>query len=326
MKTNKSIKWVVIFTFALGYIVSAWASGNVIHLGGSRPEMTPIEGQGINDVHTATSLNMDRWKTASIETQLPQSFRSSRDNALTRPEALKEVFDILCRSGRALRVVQLGDSHVAGKSYPEAVKETLEQAWGNAGTDSTQTGIDFSYMGKNGATASYFATNERLEAVAGKQPDLIILSFGTNECHGMGYREEQHREQLETFYARLKEICPDAVVMLTTPPGDYLSTNSVHYVRKAGHKRRRIVHRVTRVNPMTARCASELESFGKDHGLAVWNLNAIAGGEQAVSNWYSAKLMRPDRIHYTPEGYALHGKLLGEAILAAYNNYVSPGA
>ena len=32
--------------------------------------------------------------------------------------------------------------------------------------------------------------------------------------------------------------------------------------------------------------------------------------------------MRPDRIHFTPEGYTLQGRLLGEAILSAYNQYL----
>ena len=60
--------------------------------------------------------------------------------------------------------------------------------------------------------------------------------------------------------------------------------------------------------------AAELESFGTAHGLAVWDLNSIAGGKAAVTNWQGAGMMRPDRIHFTPAGYQLHGKMLGEAI------------
>ena len=162
-----------------------------------------------------------------------------------------------------------------------------------------------------------------MEKVAQKNPDLIILSFGTNECHGMGYREAQHREQLENFYAMLKETCPDAVIMMTTPPGDYLTTRSVKYVRRgSGKKRRKVTRSVSRVNPMSVRCAAELESFGEEHGLPVWDLNTIAGGDDAQRNWKSASLMRPDRIHFTPEGYTLQGRLLGEAILSAYNQYL----
>lgn len=73
---------------------------------------------------------------------------------------------------------------------------------------------------------------------------------------------------------------------------------------------------------MSVRCAAELESFGEEHGLPVWDLNTIAGGDDAQRNWKSASLMRPDRIHFTPEGYTLQGRLLGEAILSAYNQYL----
>ena len=111
--------------------------------------------------------------------------------------------------------------------------------------------------------------------------------------------------------------------MMTTPPGDYLTTRSVKYVRRgSGRKRRKVTRSVSRVNPMSVRCAAELESFGEEHGLPVWDLNTIAGGDDAQHNWKSASLMRPDRIHFTPEGYTLQGRLLGEAILSAYNQYL----
>lgn len=52
--------------------------------------------------------------------------------------------------------------------------------------------------------------------------------------------------------------------------------------------------------------------------MPVWNLFDICGGEQAAQrNWVAAHYMRPDRIHFQPNGYALHGKLLGEAIAKA---------
>ena len=74
---------------------------------------------------------------------------------------------------------------------------------------------------------------------------------------------------------------------------------------------------------MTAKCAEVIRTFGREKGLAVWDLNAIAGGDSSASNWVAARLMRPDRIHFTPEGYRLHGCLLGEAILSAYNSYLT---
>ena len=57
-----------------------------------------------------------------------------------------------------------------------------------------------------------------------------------------------------------------------------------------------------------------------EHGLASWDLYNICGGEAAVRNWIAAGLMRPDRVHYEPQGYAIQGKLLAEALLRCFEN------
>lgn len=312
MKIIRNIRWAVIIILAVGYAIGTATAETDKN---SRDHST-----GVHDARTTLSA---RWKKAETGNSLPTSFRDKQPNTINRADALYRAFDILCLSGRPLRILQLGDSHVAAGSYPAAVRKTLEEAWGKAENDTTGQGVVYSFMARNGATASQFANRERMEKIAAARPDLIILSFGTNECHGMGYREELHRTQLEDFYDMLSETCPNAVIMMTTPPGDYLTTRSTRFVRnRKGRKSRKVVHSSSRVNPMSARCAGELESFGEEHGLAVWNLNGIAGGPVAVRNWTAAKMMRPDRIHFTPEGYQLHGRLLGEAILGAYNDYL----
>ena len=51
--------------------------------------------------------------------------------------------------------------------------------------------------------------------------------------------------------------------------------------------------------------------------------NIVGGSLRACKNWIDAGLMRPDHVHYLPEGYTLQGELLYEAIIKAYNEYVS---
>ena len=51
--------------------------------------------------------------------------------------------------------------------------------------------------------------------------------------------------------------------------------------------------------------------------------NVVGGSLRACKNWLAAQLMRPDHVHYLPEGYTLQGELLYEAIIKAYNEYVS---
>ena len=261
------------------------------------------------------------WTCVKVNASMPKSFRARKMNLITRSDSLQPVFDTLCHSGRPLRVLHLGDSHVAGKTFPQTIKAQLEKAWG---TDSTGRGISYSYMAKNGATALNFLTDARLLAVEQKQPDLIILSFGTNECHGMGYLEKQHQQELTEVVDRLRQHCPKTVMMLTTPPGDYLVTRRVTYpLNKKTGKKQRVVRRYKKPNPMSARCATLLDKYAAEEGFAVWNLNAITGGPTAVHNWIAAHMMRSDRIHFTPAGYELQGKLFSEALLSAYNDYIN---
>lgn len=307
-----------LFTFLLGYTLSTATAGsgdNNERYGGAF--VSPDESIP-SDAPDDTSAVSRPVETAEV--YVPHPLRTGEPNVISRPDALAEVFRRLCSNESSLRVLHLGDSHVAGRVYPNTVKQTLEDAWGKA--DSTGYGISYKYFARNGATTQYFATAEWMRKIAAEAPDLIILSFGTNESHSMKYNEEVHRNQLTTFYGMLREACPDATVMLTTPPGDYLSARRVRYVRRNGRKRRRVVNGGMRENPMVARCAAEIERFGEEHGLPVWNLNTLAGGDEAAGNWMAARLMRPDRVHFTPEGYRLQGQLLADAILTTYNEYI----
>ena len=60
-----------------------------------------------------------------------------------------------------------------------------------------------------------------------------------------------------------------------------------------------------------------LKKFAADRNVAFWNIYEIAGENKALQNYISAGMLKKDRVHYTPSGYKLQGKLLGEAILTA---------
>ncbi len=314
---TNNIKWVVLLTLALGYAAAAAMAGadtNNTEKTTGRPKLSLIEED---------SLLHSRWKTASIQTTLPTTFRDTLPNVLKRSEALSAVFDSLCKSKRALRVYLLGDSHTADGNFPQALKSTLEAAWGKAANDSIGDGVSFRYEGINGARIIRFATPEFMAKMAAQQPDLLIVAFGTNECHSLKYSEAVHRQQIEKFYQMLKQTCPGTAMLITTPPGACLNQRAQKNVKTGKrNKTRRVSYYTKSNNPMTIRCATLLEDFGATNKLPVWDLYTIVGGTHAVNNWLSAEMLRNDRVHFTPEGYQLQGKMLGEAILTAYNQYL----
>lgn len=246
-------------------------------------------------------------------------FRNTQPNEIIHSERLKPIAAILLSKERPLRVLHLGDSHVAGKTFPQAVKEVLAEQFGTAESADEGSGVYFRFIGRNGATSASFLTNDYMQSIAEVSPDLIILSLGTNEAHGMGYREELHTEQLNTFFEMLRDACPQATILLTTPPGDYLTTTYVNYRRTSRHSRKKVrqVRRSTRPNPMGPRCAANILAYGNEHNMPVWDLHTICGGNLTERNWVSAHLMRPDRIHFQPAGYTLQGHLLGNALVRA---------
>ena len=256
---------------------------------------------------------------AMPQSSVPTSFRHRTSNVITRAQLLQPLVPILVAGDRPLRVLHVGDSHVRGNAFPQAVSRVLHTYLGKADSQTEGNGVYFSYIARNGATNRHFLTADYLQSFASRHPDLIILSLGTNEAHGMGYLERVHEAQLNEFLDALQAACPDAVVLLTTPPGDFLPTRYVDYhVTARQHKRTGRVRTVLRPNPMSARCATLIEQVGEQRGLPVWNLFEICGGAEAAQrNWEAAHYMRPDRVHFTPAGYDVQGRMLAEALLVA---------
>lgn len=250
---------------------------------------------------------------------MPAAFAHTQENVIAQPQLLQSAAFILANGERPLRVLHIGDSHVAGRTFPLAVKETLTRCLGKAQSADEGRGVWFNYTGRNGATSAHLNTDAYMADFAEKRPDLIIISLGTNEAHGMGYREDQHERQLDAFFARLRQACPDAALLITTPPGDYLTSSYVDYRQTARSKNRsRRVKTGKRANPMSARCAWFLIDYAHGNHMAVWDLFGICGGEEAAhANWTGSNLMRPDKIHFQPAGYEIQGHLLGEALVKA---------
>ena len=73
-----------------------------------------------------------------------------------------------------------------------------------------------------------------------------------------------------------------------------------------------------RTNPNTARVAKAFKELAAETGGAVWDQYHIMGGSRSSALWRGKRLMRPDRIHFTAEGYHLIGDMLYNAIITDY--------
>ena len=251
-----------------------------------------------------------KWPADTIPyTQLlPQSFRNVKSNGIVDSTdvlepVMKQLHEMrLDMEVDTFRILHIGDSHVRGHIYPQSAGLVLTQEFHS---------LLYYDMGVNGATCLTFTHPARISAIVEAKPSLLILSFGTNESHGKGYKTNVHYNQMHELIELLKDSLPGVPMLLTSPPGSF--------------ERRRLSRRRSTYspNPRTIMAAKTIREYASRNGLAFWDLYAVVGGEQwACKNWDGAKLMRPDHVHYLPEGYTLQGKLLAQAIIKAYNNYV----
>ena len=232
--------------------------------------------------------------TVSVQFSFPAAFRGMGRNEIVDSIALlTPVFERLrqVRAGLSedtVRIVHIGDSHVRGHIYPQTTGARLIETFG---------AVSYIDKGVNGATCLTFT-----------HPDRI----GTNESHNRRYNVNVHYNQMDELVKLLQDSLPNVSILLTTPPGSYESFRQ---------RRRR---RTYAVNPRTATASETIRRYAKEHRLLVWDMYDVVGGKRrACVNWTEAKLMRPDHVHYLPEGYILQGNLLYQALINAYNDYVS---
>ena len=260
---------------------------------------------------TIKPLREMKWAndTVSVQFSFPAAFRGMGRNEIVDSIALlTPVFERL-RQVRAslsedtVRIVHIGDSHLRGHIYPQTTGARWIETFG---------AVSYIDKGVNGATCLTFTHPDRIAEIAALKPELLILSFGTNESHNRRYNVNVHYNQMDELVKLLQDSLPNVSILLTTPPGSYESFRQ---------RRRR---RTYAVNPRTATASETIRRYAKEHRLLVWDMYDVVGGKRrACVNWTEAKLMRPDHVHYLPEGYILQGNLLYQALINAYIDYVS---
>jgi lysophospholipase L1-like esterase len=170
--------------------------------------------------------------------------------------------------------------------------------------ENDSNGVIYNSVGVNGAEAFEYARAQYFaEQTQALHPQLIIISLGTNEAQRSPFDTELTRLQLDSLVQQLQQYNPNVPILLTTPPDSY--------IRKKYY------------NPNVSKMHEVIVEYAQEHNLAVWDLFSIAGGYKSCVYWRKYGLMRADGVHFTRTGYEFQGNLMYEAIIKAYNQYVS---
>ncbi|HPN26346.1 MAG TPA: GDSL-type esterase/lipase family protein [Candidatus Cloacimonas sp.] len=166
--------------------------------------------------------------------------------------------------------------------------------------ENNQPGLLYHSCGINGAGFYNLTAQSTLfEQIGLLNPDLIIISLGTNDAQGT-YRNEVFSKNLISFMDKLKQYNPETPVLFTLPPDSY----------KRG-KHNSDLDKVEKV----------IIDYAKENHYAWWNLSIVMGGNNSVQKWRNQQMAANDMLHYTPKGYMLQGYLFYQAFIKSYKSF-----
>lgn len=168
---------------------------------------------------------------------------------------------------------------------------------------SDEPGIIYSALGVNGASIpSFLRCNLLKSQMQTLNPDLVIISLGTNDGFAKQFDQEVYKENYARLLNQLREACPHAEFILTVP-------NDV-YIKKR------------RTNKNTSLQEEVIYQLAEQYHCGIWNFFQVMGGLNSVPLWYTNGMMQKDRIHFTARGYLLKGDLLFSALMKSYGQYL----
>lgn len=179
-------------------------------------------------------------------------------------------------------------------------------------------GVRYHAIGSNGATySSYNQLMSMGSDVSMLDPDLVILSLGTNEAFGKTSDEDFYSE-INYMVRDIRKNNPGAKILLTTPMECQRSKRVATRTSRKG-RRRTVYSKSYSVNENVKRLRDVILRYGRENHIPVYDWYEVAGGDGASTLWIENGLMNTDRIHNTFAGYDLQGDLLYNALETALN-------
>ena len=169
-------------------------------------------------------------------------------------------------------------------------------------------GVVWHELGVNGASTAGFLRAEGFEAtLAAIGPELVIFGLGINDAHGppSGFDRSAFEARYDRLIASVRTSAPGAAILLLT------NTDSAFRGRP---------------NPNAEAVREAMFALGTRHGVAVFDQYRAMGGSGSMARWVAAGWAQSDNIHFTRTGYSLLARLLFDALLAGWGDFVSPTA
>jgi lysophospholipase L1-like esterase len=163
-------------------------------------------------------------------------------------------------------------------------------------------GIVYHSIGINGASfPSFMRCNLLDKQLQALNPDLVILSLGTNDAYTTKFKPEFYASNYEQMIRRIKNVSPNTAILCTVANDSYLFRR---YPNKNTEKASEVIYQVA-----------------EKYNCGVWDFYEVMGGFNSSRQWLNENLMGRDLIHFNMEGYLLVGDLLFNAFIKSFDNF-----
>jgi lysophospholipase L1-like esterase len=172
-------------------------------------------------------------------------------------------------------------------------------------------GLTYDSIGLNGASTTVMSRAFNPQAFSAalehRNPDLVVINYGTNESGYPAYVEKQYESELIRAIGRVRAALPDASILIMSPmdrgerSGDQITT----------------MRAIPEIVAIQQRVADKT-------GCGFFNTYQAMGGNGTMALWYNRHppMVGADLIHPSLQGARLVAQLLTGQLLIGYERYM----
>jgi lysophospholipase L1-like esterase len=173
-----------------------------------------------------------------------------------------------------------------------------------------KTGVVYDSVGLNGASVSMLALlfneNHWAEELRHRNPDLVVLNYGTNESGFAAFLTHEYEKELREAIRRVRAALPNASILIMSPM-DRGQNNGGEI---------ETLPTIPRIVDIQHRVAGETR-------CGFFNTFEVMGGAGTMARWYASqpRLVSADFIHPTPAGARLIATAFVRELTSGLNRY-----
>lgn len=222
--------------------------------------------------------------------------------------------DVLIDGARVGRVSTAGDAHAPGYAafqVEDGPHRFEVRVRGNGPVrlfgvvvERESPGVVVDTLGINGARVqSHLYWDEALyrEHLARRNPDMVVLAYGTNESGDDDVPIEDYEAKLREVVTRVRTVTPEASCLLLGPTDRPLVEGEAITDR-----------------PRTTQLIEVQRRVSEEMGCGFFDVVAFMGGPLSMQQWVEQQYGQRDYIHFTRVGYERLGVALFDALMRDY--------